>query len=102
MEFDAFRNDWDPSDSHIALIKDSVRNHLAYVNTNITKDNLWHNVMLEITGNTIDVFVDNEKLLSWNGQFDNTYSGVGISGATGNANDWHLISIVKIQSGISN
>lgn len=68
---------WDSSDSHIALIKDSVQNQLASTITEITKDNLWNKAKLEITNNTIDVFVDDEKLLSWKGQFDNTYSGVG-------------------------
>lgn len=98
IEFDNWNN-WDfndPSANHIALIKDNVASHLIYVNDRRTEDNLWHDVKVTVNETDLLMELDGSELLSWSGSFDKTYSGFGFSGATGAANNWHLIDDVRI------
>lgn len=98
IEFDNFYNSNhnDPNERHIALIKDTVNNHLIYVKDDRTEDNKWHNVRVEVYESTIIVYVDGELLFTWKGEIDRTYEGIGFSAAVGARNNWHIIDDVKI------
>ena len=98
IEFDNYRNSEynDPSWNHTALIKDHVKNHLIWKDDKRTEDYKWHNVSVEINGDTIRVSVDNESIFNWTGVIDRTYGGLGFGAATGGANNWHIIDDVKI------
>jgi hypothetical protein len=101
IEFDTFKNDWDSSGNHIALIKDSYENHLARVGDGRICDNAWHNVTITVASSSITVDLDSERILSWNGTLDRTYGGFGFSAGTGDAygfNDKHVIDDFSIDS----
>jgi len=100
IEFDALKNgNDDPSDNHIALIKDNVWNHLAYVNDTRVEDNQWHQVRIVVNENDLAVFLDDELVLTWEGEFDHMYSGFGFSAATGAATNWHIIDDFRLLPG---
>ena len=52
IEFDSYSNSGspysDPSANHIALVQDSVTNHLAYADDPRTEDNVWHDVRVTV------------------------------------------------------
>ena len=87
----------DPSDSHIALIKDFTGNHLAYVNDQRIYDDVWHQVSIEVQGSSVAVYFDKALALQWNGVLDRTYGGLGFSGSNGQVEaSWHLIDNFSI------
>ena len=89
----------DPSDSHIALIKDFTGNHLAYVNDQRIYDDVWHQVSIEVQGSSVAVYFDQELVLQWNGVLDRTYGGFGFSGSNGMVEaSWHIIDDFSITS----
>jgi len=89
----------DPSDSHIALIKDFTGNHVAYVNDQRIYDNIWHQVSIEVQGSSVAVYFDQELVLQWNGVLDRTYGGFGFSGSNGMVEaSWHIIDDFSITS----
>jgi hypothetical protein len=89
----------DPSENHIALIKDYVGNHLTYVNDPRVADNEWHKVCVEVQTRSVKVFVDQSLVLQWNGTLDRTYAGFGFSGASGGGgSNYHLIDDFSIAS----
>ncbi|MGE5421993.1 MAG: fibronectin type III domain-containing protein [Ignavibacteriales bacterium] len=95
IEFDRTPHKWDPRYSHVALIKDSVENHLASIKYDIKDNQLWHNAKIIIKSESVDVFVDNKKLLSWKGKLDHSYSGVGFA-STGHSSHFCAVSDVVI------
>jgi hypothetical protein len=87
----------DPSNNHIALIKDFTGNHLAYVNDPTIYENVWHQVSIEVQGSSVSVYLDQTLTLQWNGTFDRTYDGFGFSGSNGQCEaSWHLIDNFSI------
>ena len=99
IEFDNYENDLDfpdPSGNHIALIEDSVSNHLVYRDDSRTEDNRWHDVRVTVGSSTIEVYVDNEMLFTWEGLIERTYGGIGFGAGTGAGTNRHLIDDVKI------
>jgi PKD repeat protein len=96
IEFDTYINGWDPPGSHIALIKDSMSNHLAYAINKGIRDNQWHNAEIIVGESSVEVYIDNTLVLTWKGAIDRTYGGLGFSAATGASNDWHIIDDVWI------
>jgi hypothetical protein len=89
----------DPSGNHVALVKDYTGNHLTYVNDPRVSDDVWHNVTVEVKVASVNVFIDQELILQWNGALDRTYSGFGFSGATGQCgSNCHLIDDFSITS----
>ena len=97
VEFDNYGNSWDPSSNHIALIKDSVSNHLKYVNDGRTEDNKWHNVTVRVNDSGMSVDVDGSTPFTWSGELNTTYGGFGFGAGTGDANNWHIIDDVRIK-----
>lgn len=100
IEFDCYYNGEykDPSGRHIALIEDSVSNHLLYKDDPRTEDNIWHHTRIEVEDSSIRVYVDDEQVLSWNGTIDRTYNNLGFSAATGSATNNHYIRNVRIST----
>jgi len=96
IEFDNWHNGFDPSENHIALIKDHVRNHIIYVNDKRTEDNKWHNVTVEVNVSSVKVILDGRALFTWSGTLNRTFGGIGFSAATGSHNNWHIIDDVEI------
>jgi hypothetical protein len=87
----------DPSDNHIALIKDFVGDHLAYVDDSRVADNNWHKVSVQVQGSSVSVSIDNGVVLKWTGDLNRTYDGFGFSGANGGCgNNWHVIDDFSI------
>ncbi len=86
----------DPSPSHIALIKDNVNNHLAYVNDSSTKDDRWHRAKIVVREDTVQVYVDGKKVLGWRGDMDRSYSRMGFGASSLVHYDWHIIDDFKL------
>ena len=86
----------DPSGAYIALIQNSVGDHLAYVNDSRVDDNQWHQVSVIVGDSSVSVYVDQGLVLQWTGALNTTYSGFGFSGATGDATAWHIIGNFSI------
>ncbi|MBU4071217.1 MAG: right-handed parallel beta-helix repeat-containing protein [Candidatus Thermoplasmatota archaeon] len=99
IEFDNWPGGTDPSGQHIAIIKDQVTNHLAYVNDARVEDTTWHHAKVIVTENSITVFVDDmiNALLTWNGAVDNTYGRFGFTAATGGANNNHWVDNIDVK-----
>lgn len=105
IEFDNYFNGGgygDPSENHIALIKDHPGNHLKYANDIRTEDYQWHSVEVKVDESNIEVSIDGSQVLSWNGSINRTYGGIGFSAATGASTNWHIIDdiILKINVAI--
>jgi Bacterial lectin len=82
----------DPSNNHIALIKDFTGNHIAYMNDPTIHDNVWHQASIEVQGSSITVYLDQKLTLQWSGTLDRTYDGFGFSGSNGQCEaSWHII-----------
>lgn len=91
IEFDNWYNGefHDISSSHIALIENSVGNHLVSVNDFRTEDNLWHAALVKFNEGQISVSVDGGTIINYLLPVPNyTYTGVGFSaGICGGKND---------------
>jgi DNA-binding PadR family transcriptional regulator len=98
VEFDSQPNpDYnDPLFPHIALIKDTPMNHLAYVEDRRVSDFIWHAVRIAVGESSVRVEVDGKKVLSWEGEISRAHSGIGISASTGGMTNWHIVDDVKI------
>lgn len=98
IEFDSLPNpDYnDPPYPHIALVKDHANNHLKHVEDGRVNDFKWHNVKLLVEESLITVYVDNGKILEWNGIVDRAHDGIGFAASTGGLDSWHIIDDVKI------
>lgn len=89
----------DPSNSHIALIKDYSGNHLKWVNDSRVADNQWHKVQVNVQASSVKVYVDKNLALEWSGTFDRTYDRFGFSAGTGApGSNWHIIDDFQISA----
>lgn len=87
----------DPSNNHIALIKDFTGNHLAYADDPTIYDNIWHHATIDVQGSSVSVYLDRKLTVQWNGTFDRTYDGFGFSGSNGQCEaSWHVIDDFSI------
>ncbi len=105
IEFDNWKNiaksdeHADPSANHIALIKDHIGNHLTFVDDARTEDNNWHKVTVDVQESSVRVFVDQDLVLEWKGEFNRTFDRFGFSAGTGSGTNWHLIDDFSIVFG---
>ena len=105
IEFDTWLNPAadginDPSSSHVALIKDSVANHLAYVNDSQIADNVWHDALVQFDSGHVTVSIDGGPVLDYTiSNPDYTYSRVGFSAGTALGNDNHVIDDFVLTTG---
>ena len=100
IEFDSNKNSnhSDPSYNHIALIKDSVNNHLKQAHDYRVNDNAWHDVKVIKNNTNIKVYVDDMTtvVLEKSVSFDRDFGGFGFGGATATRSQTHLIDDVRI------
>lgn len=98
IEFDTYYNSeyHDPNGGHIALINNSINNHLTYYSTNKLEDSKWHDVKVVVGWKSVAVYFDGSKVIDWSGNINRTYKSIGFSAATGGSNNWHFIDDVKI------
>lgn len=96
IEMDTYKNTWDPSSKHIAIINDSVQSHLRYVNDSRVSDSSWHTMVVDVKSSEIDVYLDGALILNYTGQINRDFGGIGFSSATGYYHGKHLIDDVKI------
>ena len=93
-EFDEYPGD--TSENHVALIRASAGNHIELVDEPKTEDGAWHTVRVEVGMKAVTVVLDGQRLLSWQGPIERTYSGLGFSASTGGRTNWHIIDDVSI------
>ncbi|MEM2679144.1 MAG: hypothetical protein QXU01_01825 [Candidatus Hadarchaeales archaeon] len=98
VEFDTQPNpDYnDPPYPHIALIKDSPTNHLAYVEHRQMGDFNWHRAKVSVGISSVKVEVDGKRVLQWEGEISRAHSGIGIAASTGGMTNWHIVDDIKI------
>ncbi len=100
VEFDNWINAGDPlaAGSHVALIEDSLDEHLVWVNDTRTGDYEWHQVEVRVGWESIEVDLDGDNLIAWRGHINRTFGGLGFSAATGALTDWHIIDDVNVSA----
>ena len=98
VEMDAYKNSWDPSSKHIAIIQNTTKNHLVYENDRRAADLGWHRMIVDVHSTDIEVYVDNDMVLKYTGPIDRSFGGFGFSAATGYLSGLHRIDDVKIYS----
>ncbi len=98
VEFDAYRNTYDPSPEHVAIIYGNTSNHLCYINDQRVSGAPWHDVIVHVENGSIAVYLDGALELSWNGNINRTFGGFGFAGATGGINGEHRISSFRLWS----
>jgi Concanavalin A-like lectin/glucanases superfamily/Bacterial lectin/PKD domain/Carboxypeptidase regulatory-like domain len=96
IELDSYTNWFEPYSPHVALIQDTVRNHLAVTEDGHIGDNQWHEVHLVVGSDTVSVSLDGTEVLSWQGELVREFNSLGFSAACGGLDDWHLIDDVTI------
>jgi len=105
IEFDSYDNDVfpiggiDPSENHIALIKDGYTNHLISVDDIRTDDNSWHYVNITVNPSSVVVIVDSDRVFESVGSLDRGFSQVGFAASTGDEANSHIIDDVLISIG---
>jgi hypothetical protein len=106
IEFDAHLNgpgqfagyEGDPSAAHIALVADSAGQHLASSDDPRVEDNAWHHVRVTVELGAVTVEVDAETVLTWSGELDRTFGGIGFAATTtASETNWHIVDNVTIE-----
>ena len=106
IEFDIWRNPefYDPDDSHIALINNSVSNHVVYNDLNALNDeplqrNVWHHakIVVDLYLKRITVTVDGYTVIDASFTSINVlHRWIGLSAATGGACDGVVIDNYRV------
>ena len=91
VELDSYHNAYDPEGKHIAILKDSTRNHLTYRTDARVDDSEWHTLTVTYSEDLLTVYLDDNFALSYDeiDLPDEFY--LGISAATGAGRNKHLI-----------
>lgn len=98
VEFDTWLSpDEDPSDNHIALIKDSVHQHLASRDNSEFNNFEWHQVKIDVGRKSVVVALDGMDVLNWRGEIFHNKTHLGFGAATGGNTAWHIIDDVHIK-----
>lgn len=98
IELDNYKNSRhidDPSDRHIAL-RDSSKQHLAFSNDQRTRDNQWHEVLVNVTETQVKVYLDSELSFDWDGTINPINSAFGFGAACGAATGYYIIDDVSL------
>lgn len=84
VEFDSHRNHSDPSENHIAIIQDSVDNHIISVDDSVVDDKKWHEADIIYIDKVCYVYVDKVLKLKYE-EIENIGEEVylGITASTG-------------------
>lgn len=97
IELDTYYNGnrSDPIYNHIALIKESVGNHLATAALPESEDEQWHHLKIVVENNTCTVYVDDTEKLSH--AIEKTgYAWIGITSATGSGENKHAVKNIVV------
>ncbi len=101
VEIDTFANPFDPYESgvHIALIKDSVTNHLVSYNVS-TYDirGSWHTLNVTVKYNRLLIYLDGSEIIDYTSSqlLSRDYGGFGITASTGSFYDIHKIDWIRL------
>lgn len=99
IELDSYpKNSKDPDGKHIAIIKDSVKNHLAYVLDDRVDDSAWHTIKVTYDSKVIEVYLDGSKVLACDNISLNDEVYFGISASTGSGYNKHLIKNFSVDT----
>ena len=96
VEVDNWNNRCDRSTNHFGIVYGSIGNHLFAVDDERTFDGEWHDMIVTVGEDFIQVVVDDTSIGRWEGEIDRTHGGLGFSAATGGASDEYQISDVTI------
>ncbi len=101
VEFDTWRNEWDPSGRHMTLFKNNPDHRIPGTNlfqseTSNIANGSWHSAKIEVTSTSVKAYLDTVLKLNWTGTLDNTYKGIGFAASTGGSNSRHSIDNVVI------
>ncbi len=93
IELDTYNNGTEPTiNNHLAIIKDSVKNHLAFAESSLLEDNIFHQLDINFNNGHIVVSIDGLAVLGYDiPLMDYSYTGVGIGAATGSFTNNHII-----------
>ena len=92
VELDSyFENPGDPWGKHIAIIHEEVSNHVTYTMDGRVDDSQWHTLKITYTPGTLAVYLDNTLVLSQDAIELPGKVYLGISAATGDGRNQHLI-----------
>lgn len=97
IELDTYRNQnqGDPNYNHIALIKNSVGNHLSKAALPESEDDKWHHIKISVIDGSLNVYVDGVTKLSTT--IEKTGNGwIGITSATGDGTNLHSVKNISI------
>lgn len=98
VELDSYpRNSNDPDEKHIGIIKDQASNHLTYKLDDRVDDSQWHRLEVKYADHVLDVYLDSEFVLSTKDVILPEKVYVGISAATGDGYNRHIIKNFKVQ-----
>lgn len=65
VELDSYHNAYDPEGKHIAILKDSTRNHLTYRTDARVDDSEWHTLTVTYSEDLLTVYLDDNFALSY-------------------------------------
>lgn len=92
IEVDTWRNGFDGETPHVSLIKDTVHHQLASRPVPNVRDGLWHLLDVRFDHGEVVVRLDGEEVLRHTiTDPDYTYTGIGVSSATGGSTDVHRV-----------
>lgn len=96
IEFDSSGkkwNEWDPDYAHVALIKDSVEEHIQLKEEPRVADNGWHEAVIDVKNDGVVVSIDGEVVIDYKGKLNLKKGSIGFSAATGVATNRHVIDL---------
>ncbi len=102
IEFDSYQNSecGEPPAKHIAVIKDTISNHLTFVSDPRTADDTWHNALVQFDNGRVVVQIDGGVVIDFTiTNPDYTFSGVGFGAGTGLATNNHIIDDFVLRVG---
>ena len=98
IELDTYYNSErnDPSkNNHIALVNESVDNHLAYSELPESEDEQWHHLKIVVKGCVCEAYVDG--VLKISGAVQKTgYGWLGITSSTGESYNLHVVRNIVV------
>lgn len=99
VEMDSYFWEWDCDEGieqkHIAIVKGTFSNHLAYQYDTRVDDGRWHNVLIKYASGTMNVYLDQSWVLSAKLTLPDTVY-LGASATTGNGYNRHWIRNIVI------
>lgn len=99
VEFDTYYNsDRDPtSKNHIAILHNSIFNHIAFTELSELDDNQFHRVHIKFDNGLIQIFFDNMLKLDFLIPNFTPFDGYfGFTAGTGDSTDFHIIDNINI------